>query len=578
MSDISLTTKSVEELKDVNFFIPDYQRGYRWEKDEVTQLLDDIEEFANNPKGFYCLQPLVVVQQNDDKTVWEVIDGQQRLTTLFLILYQLTRSDNKTFFHIKYERHPEDQNGLAGLLNRLIITLDNHELGSPDFFYIKKANEAIAEWLKIHKEPKLSNLGIKGGPDIRFIWYQLAKKDSIPAFIRLNAGKIRLGDAELTRALFLRSDVPEAERLKLAVRWDQIERRFQEPEFWGFLSPKDYNPESRIELLFRQIAGEQTNVVSKWKIFKYFDDELKKSCDDGGAKKTRTELWTKIEDLFSMLEEWFETSDLFHLVGFLIECGIPLNTLVKNAEAKKDKNDFRSFLNEQIKNMVLPKINISEEKIKEYLKSLNYGKEIKTILLCLNLATLVNDKTGTVRFSFHAYKNEANGWDIEHIRATESRSPKVEKELKSALCVIKDYAENVAKRREPDTLYAKIVEKLNGYAEKTNLEELQNLYQAAIQDLDGDEIGASNDISNLTLLDAETNRGYGNSPFQVKRGWILGLDSQAKYILPCTRNVFNKGYSCNPKHLLRWTKDDAWDYLDAMSKTLFKFFSGSKGV
>ena len=58
------------------FFVAGYQRGYRWGRDEVTRLLDDIHESAGNR---YFLQPVVVKRRDDRK--WELVDGQQRLTT-----------------------------------------------------------------------------------------------------------------------------------------------------------------------------------------------------------------------------------------------------------------------------------------------------------------------------------------------------------------------------------------------------------------------------------------------------------------------------------------------------------------
>lgn len=62
-----------------DFFVPSYQRGYRWGSDEVKRLLDDI---YSNGQSNYCLQPVVVRKLVDS---YELIDGQQRLTTLFLI-------------------------------------------------------------------------------------------------------------------------------------------------------------------------------------------------------------------------------------------------------------------------------------------------------------------------------------------------------------------------------------------------------------------------------------------------------------------------------------------------------------
>ena len=69
------------------FSIPSYQRGYRWTGKEVEALLDDLEEFGRSPENVYCLQPLVVQAMGDGK--FNVVDGQQRLTTLAIILRAL---------------------------------------------------------------------------------------------------------------------------------------------------------------------------------------------------------------------------------------------------------------------------------------------------------------------------------------------------------------------------------------------------------------------------------------------------------------------------------------------------------
>ena len=103
---------------------------------------------------------------------------------------------------------------------------------------------------------------------------------------------------------------------------------------------------------------------------------------------------------------------------------------------------------------------------------------------------------------------------------------------------------------------------------------LAQLYDSLRDTIEGrDVLGASNGIENHTLLDAATNRGYGNSFFAVKRAWVLGLDQQAKYLLPCTRNVFTKAYSKSPVNLMYWTPEDAADYRAAITSTLTRFFA-----
>ena len=75
---------SIQEILDDIFYIPSYQRGYRWSIQQVKELLEDIEEFCEKgSNGIYCIQPLVVNHNNEK---WNVVDGQQRLTTISILL------------------------------------------------------------------------------------------------------------------------------------------------------------------------------------------------------------------------------------------------------------------------------------------------------------------------------------------------------------------------------------------------------------------------------------------------------------------------------------------------------------
>ena len=104
----TVETKSIIQLRDSRtFYIPAYQRGYRWNKAQVDDLLDDLYSFINKrdktKNEFYCLQPIIVKEVSvTEKTLqnieikdslhsitYEVIDGQQRLTTLYILLRYL---------------------------------------------------------------------------------------------------------------------------------------------------------------------------------------------------------------------------------------------------------------------------------------------------------------------------------------------------------------------------------------------------------------------------------------------------------------------------------------------------------
>ena len=75
-------------------------------------------------------------------------------------------------------------------------------------------------------------------------------------------------------------------------------------------------------------------------------------------------------------------------------------------------------------------------------------------------------------------------------------------------------------------------------------------------------------ISNLTLLDAGTNRSYRNAFFEEKRRKIIARDRGAVFVPVCTKNVFLKLYSDDVTDMTFWGEKDREDYLSAMREVL----------
>ena len=269
-SDNNIELKSVTELCGMNFYIPNYQRGYRWTDQQVNDLLNDINEF-NDTNGFYCLQPLVVKQRGGDvfkkikeeakdindvydylKGIWEVIDGQQRLTTIFILMKCLGISDRH--YSLKYETRCKSEDFLKG-------NLDINE-NNIDYFHISKAKHTIEKWLEKKDAQLRMSLQKKLLERVYFIWYESVDEDPIKVFTRLNIGKISLTNSELIKALFLNRknfDANKNEHIKLrqqeiASEWDKIEYTLQNNEFWLFLHEKDYKRPTRIDFIFELIC------------------------------------------------------------------------------------------------------------------------------------------------------------------------------------------------------------------------------------------------------------------------------------------------------------------------------------
>jgi uncharacterized protein with ParB-like and HNH nuclease domain len=180
-----LELKTISELQKANFFVDSYQRGYKWKEQQVTELLDDIDEFEPKQESdFYCLQPVVVKRKTEGtQYYWELIDGQQRMTTIFIILTYLT---NEQYFSLRYETREsstEHLNNLVGLTENNLPTIDAH------YFYT--AYQAVKTWFeKKGSEFNRQHWKNKLLHHTKVIWYavrvdrdQDSKKQSIEIFI-----------------------------------------------------------------------------------------------------------------------------------------------------------------------------------------------------------------------------------------------------------------------------------------------------------------------------------------------------------------------------------------------------------
>lgn len=144
MSKLNIDQKAVKALftdKKADFLIPDYQRPYAWEEKECQTLWDDLFDFAfpeNDCDKFnsdeeYFLGPIVTFKNDDGKQ--EIIDGQQRLTTLMLLL--------RAF----YERYGSMQNDKAKKTARLIeqCIWKTDEFGDSDKTALKINSEVATD-------------------------------------------------------------------------------------------------------------------------------------------------------------------------------------------------------------------------------------------------------------------------------------------------------------------------------------------------------------------------------------------------------------------------------------------------
>lgn len=571
------------------YWIPAYQRGYRWNQLQVTQLLDDIWEFiqASDEKprsSFYCLQPLVVRKLEDGR--YEVVDGQQRLTTIFILLShrsELLSVLGKEGFSIDYETR-----------DRAFLAEIDHDRANEnvDFFHICEAWQAIEEWLggrdRMHALKLLQHLlnDDEAGRNVKVIWYELAANDDpVAAFTRLNIGKIPLTEAELVRALFLRratgDDTSGNLSLRIAYEWDQIEKRLQDDSVWYFLQNADLEDANRIGLVFKLAARMEGHAVNgeDYAVFSHFSDLL-------NAEFSAEIQWRKVKDIFMALEEWYEDRYLFHVLGFVLnQTGGGLSTiaeLLADSQAS-NKHDFSQGLRNRVFRMVLGnELSAATpdelgEEITNLCRTVDYAnaQKVRSLLLLFNLATLLEDPRSNIRFQFDSFKRES--WDIEHIRSVSDERPSrpqaQDEWLRHCLMFLR-----TAKGEDEQALAESVAAYLDPNSEPGS--------RASFEEIDGKILsffkeatdGPDHDLANLTLLDSRTNRGYRNAVFAVKRSVLLKNDRSGIFVPLCTRNVFLKCYSRTVGNVMFWTEQDAQDYLDSISQTLTRFFIGEGGA
>ncbi len=646
MDNSAITLKPVKDLLGMNFFIPDYQRGYRWTAQQATDLLEDIWAFAQKDKSYteiYCIQPLVVQRKaedilgtikqkiNDDsspfdidavekllKGSWNVVDGQQRLTTIYLILVAL---GEQSPYAIDYETRENSAKFLQHIDES--ATRDNI-----DFYHIYHVYQTAQEWLNNHTEAtKLFKECLL--EKVNFIWYQIpdessadSREKAIATFTRLNIGKIPLTDSELIKALFLnRSNFNcapvdlETQQRKIAMEWDHIEYTLQNDAFWLFLHDKKYDKPTRIDFILdliyqydrfelyessantrganrKRICEQNAEIEKKigndeHRTFRYFYYAFTNNASAENWLQTR---WDIVREYFQIFNEWYRDYTLYHYIGYLTTVSGTKNLVGKLVQAwhTGSKEEFQCIVKDMVCDELLATKGFHD--LDNFVYDEEYNGRTVTkrdcvpILLLHNIETIIQQNDRLVKddryampnftkFPFHLYKSE--NWEVEHIRP--NAGDKLQSEAAKKLYV------RLARQYLPDEngLY----DAIDGYPETVAFEDVLEKILEIDQSLPGND---KNKIWNYTLLDGKTNKEYGNMIFPIKRAFLankergykihytfvgdeLNTDNKTEeiaFVPPCTRNVFAKFYTDIPNGLLEWTKPDAKAYLDDIKAKL----------
>ena len=553
---ILLETKLVSEISGT-FYVPSYQRGYRWGEDEVLRLLNDIYQ---NGKKNYCLQP-VVVRKSENR--YELIDGQQRLTTLYLI-YRYMKNVNPFFSDPAFDLIYETRENSAEFLKSIDLTKRNDNI---DFWFIANAYETIQKWFEKDMQIRVLHIFEYFKEDVKIIWYEVGEnEDAISLFTRLNIGKIPLTSAELVKAMFLSSDgkdkSSQEKQEEISLQWDNMEKELHDDSLWYFLTNRtNTRYQTRIDLILDLISEKPSDNREKYYTF-FKIDEL-------GKTLPLDDLWRKIQQTFLVLKDWYENHELYHKIGYLIASEKLSLQEIYRISIDKTKSAFRAALDSYIKESVSIQGNYSDL---SYEKPLDY-KRISTLLLLFNVESVRLNGEHTQWFPFDKYKYDQKGkvaWSLEHIHAQQSEGLRTQEMWKEWLALhipsIKDVAADTSLADEMQAAIDK--QKL----ERSEFDELQQKIVEILSVQGNTEYLHS--ISNLALLRADDNAALNNSTFDVKRNLIISMDKEGQYIPFCTKMVFLKYYTPSKDNQLHfWGQSDRVAYVEALNRVLMPYLS-----
>lgn len=582
------------------FRIPSYQRGYRWERRQVEQLLDDLLEHSKSRDQHkpYYLQPIVVapasqeelnVLTGEEQFDYDLIDGQQRLTTILLILKAL-QSAKSIDMEYAMKLMKEDANkaqSYIGLANNLqgvdttigyelmyqtrkesrlfinsITTIDENNPSirlTPDHLYMWHAYNTITEWIKSHPND-VKSVAEAIQNNVRIIWYELSEYvPSWKKFKDLNDGKIALTNSELIKALVLRrqnkTDLQDYEQDVIVSQWDEIEQDLSDDRFWRFLTKKsmtDYP--TKIDLLFDLLAGKSPqDKKDEFFTFRYFAKLFEKHKSIGKKNKDN---WVYIHDRYRRIRDWYNDTQMYHRIGYLIAVGDDMT--LREIYEETYPEDGIPLSHKQLRKAIDERIAKTLDFSGVYsFKDLTYGSEIsnKQIIRILTLYNvMLADELSDqgVRYPFYIHNDDKQGgWSLEHVHAQNSEDLKGVTEWKTW---IKDQLKSL-QRIEPQlqstgTNYTKsrfdvLVDLMNEFLLLKNPDEKR--YKDIVTEFselisikgEGSSKFEIHSIANLALLSKNDNSMLNKSTFDVKR-MKIALKSSTNFVPLGTERVFMK--------------------------------------
>ena len=594
-----LFTKYLNDNDCKYYNIPEYQRGYKWTKNNVTQLLNDIFNFEKTRSDdFYCLQNITIVkiQNVDGHNYFNVIDGQQRLTTLYILLSFFNHICKKVMQGvavkemIKYSVRESTHEFLmetvySGKIWDNIIKPD--EMATKDQYYIAIVCDAIQEWFKQMASDKIYEYSQKLLSNVKVIVNKVAQGEEEAVFAGLNGGKIELDGADLVRAILItrvskqkyphEKDLEQREgfRIKLGIELDQLNLWWSQKDVISFFEqilPNNISKNKKfeyskypIDLLYQAFFLAYRGQIKQTQLtdldirhFEYGLDLNGKPGDD------YLELYSSLSDFNMTMVDWYENDEIYNLLGYLMSnfksSKISFVYLWQKWLECKSKSEFKDMLKTTIKEQLTRRFIGTDENVA------NSQQELSEQFNKLLDAIKTVDGENKVNWYDNAFTTTL--LPVADLLPVTVKIKNTERTSIKRLCIL-DFKRNDEDKEHIRSRTRNITDRENPTDEEKKLLEEENNE-------------GLNSIGNIVLLHEKVNRSYGNAKLVDKMNRILAEAALADiHIRPYTYKVFkSKLENLNDNGLddkLFWSIDDIKNTAQRLGSELETYLSTDNG-
>ena len=548
------------KMEGCDFFnIPEYQRGYKWTVDNIIQLLEDLKGFKQNSSDeFYCLQNITITKTNiNGHSCFNVIDGQQRLTTLFILISYIQRNmSNKVLSAesniLRYSIREETDK----FLRESILTGDywndvEYKPATKDQYYIAEVAKAVAEWFNINNLEERTILD-----HLKLIVNKVESGEEETVFASLNGGKVDLDGADLVRAILITRAAKQKYpslisektlhqianddinlninikvsslgkinefRVKLGIELDMMNN------WWSDRKVRSYFE----QLLPNRISQNKSFKYSEYPIdllyyafFEAYKDKLathgntdldlrlfENGIDkEGEGGNDHLEFYKEVKEFHLTLVDWYNDDEIYNLLGYLMynykSASVSFAMLWNEWKLTESKSDFKSKLKRIIREQLALAFAGSDD------------------------STDIADKLILLRKSI---TNIAENWYVKDfiIRFLPLLDLIPEKKT------VGNSVRTIFKRLNPDYFKCNQEDKEHVRSQTRQIAE-ENMTEEDRLALEEENRQGINSIGNIVLLKASINRSYGNVELVKKMDRIAREHiMNDTYIRPHTLNVF----------------------------------------